>query len=101
VFEDEQILAFRDVNPAAPVHILLIPKKHIEGADKLTAEHNDLVGKLIITARELAEKLNLSDGWRLVTNVCEHGGQTVRHLHFHLLGGTHLGDFGARDEFRN
>jgi histidine triad (HIT) family protein len=103
VFEDEHILAFRDVDPAAPVHILLIPKEHIGGVDELCAdnpEHSSLVAKLILTAGELALKLGLGQGWRLVTNVREHGGQTVRHLHIHLLGGTYLGDFGAKHEFR-
>jgi histidine triad (HIT) family protein len=104
VFEDEKIIAFRDVNPAAPVHILLIPKEHIGGADELCAdnpEHGDLIARMVLAAGELALKLRLGGGWRIVTNVGEHGGQTVKHLHLHLLGGTHLGDFGAKHEFSN
>ncbi|MCL2633411.1 MAG: histidine triad nucleotide-binding protein [Oscillospiraceae bacterium] len=96
VYEDGEILAFKDINPAAPVHILVIPKKHIDGADELNQEHTELIGKLILTVKHLAEEYNLDKGWRIVTNIKEHGGQTVRHLHFHLLGGGQLGDFGLR-----
>jgi len=100
VYEDEQVLAFRDINPAAPVHVLVIPKQHIDGADCLNGEHADLIAKLILTVGKIAQDLQLEKGWRIVTNVLEDGGQTVRHLHFHLLGGGKLGDFGSRDEFR-
>jgi len=96
VYEDEQVLAFRDINPAAPVHVLVIPKQHIDGADALSDEHGELVAKLILTAGKIAQDLSLSNGWRIVTNVLTDGGQTVRHLHFHLLGGAKLGDFGLR-----
>jgi histidine triad (HIT) family protein len=99
VYEDESVYAFRDINPAAPTHVLVIPKEHIEGADELEEYHSELIAKLILTTRSIADDLELDDGWRIVTNVLEHGGQTVRHLHFHLLGGTPLGDFGAHDEF--
>jgi len=100
VYEDGQVLAFKDINPAAPVHVLVTPKQHIDGADQLNseyAEHAELIAKLILTAGKIAQELKLSDGWRIVTNVLEHGGQTVRHLHFHLLGGTKLGEFGAHN----
>ncbi|MCL2754908.1 MAG: histidine triad nucleotide-binding protein [Oscillospiraceae bacterium] len=100
VYEDEQVLAFRDINPAAPVHILIIPKSHIDGADALCHEHSELAAKLILTATKIAFELQLTEGWRLVTNVLTHGGQTVRHLHIHLLGGAQLGDFGVVKEFR-
>ncbi|MCL2072089.1 MAG: histidine triad nucleotide-binding protein [Oscillospiraceae bacterium] len=96
VYEDESVLVFRDINPAAPVHVLLIPKEHIGGADELKPEHSDLIAKLILTAGKVAEELSLSNGWRIVTNVLEDGDQTVRHLHFHLLGGAKLGDFGLK-----
>ena len=96
VYEDSKVLAFRDINPAAPVHVLVIPKEHIDGADALTDEHAELISTLILSVRKIAEELSLKDGWRIVTNVLEHGGQTVRHLHFHLLGGGQLGDFGLR-----
>jgi histidine triad (HIT) family protein len=100
VYEDDDILAFRDINPAAPAHILVIPKEHIEGADDLEEFHSELIAKLILKVRDIAEELELDNGWRMVTNVLEDGGQTVRHLHFHLLGGGQLGDFGSRHEFR-
>jgi len=93
VYEDEHVLAFKDIAPLAPVHILIIPKAHIGGADELLPEHADTVAKLILTATALADDLMLEDGYRLVTNIGEHGGQTVRHLHFHLLGGAGLGGF--------
>jgi histidine triad (HIT) family protein len=96
VYENERIYAFRDINPAAPTHVLIIPKQHISGADELRAEHSSLISELILAANILARELKLDDGWRVVTNVLENGGQTVRHLHFHLLGGGQLGDFGSR-----
>jgi histidine triad (HIT) family protein len=100
VYEDESMLAFRDINPAAPTHVLLIPKEHIDGADCLSSSHSELVAGMLLKIGELAKELNLDKGWRIVTNVLDDGGQTVRHLHFHLLGGAQLGDFGARHEFR-
>lgn len=90
VYEDDEILAFKDINPMAPVHILIIPKNHIDGADKLNTENSAVVGKIFAVAAKLAEEYHLDDGFRIVTNVGENGGQTVRHLHFHLLGGTKL-----------
>ncbi|MCL1902980.1 MAG: histidine triad nucleotide-binding protein [Oscillospiraceae bacterium] len=97
VYEDEDVLAFRDINPAAPTHVLIIPKRHIDGADCLLPEHGDLIAKLILTVKKVADDLSLKNGWRMVTNVLGDGDQTVRHLHFHLLGGTKLGDFGRRN----
>ena len=96
VYEDDDVLAFRDINPAAPVHVLVIPKEHIGGADELTPEHSELIAKMILTVKSLADELLLSNGWRMVTNVLEDGDQTVRHLHFHLLGGAKLGNFGQK-----
>ncbi|MCL1880573.1 MAG: histidine triad nucleotide-binding protein [Oscillospiraceae bacterium] len=99
VYEDDDILAFKDIAPAAHVHILIIPKLHIDGADALSHDepkHAEIAGNLIMTAGKLAHELGLKDGWRIVTNVLTHGGQTVRHLHFHLLGGEQLGDFGSK-----
>jgi histidine triad (HIT) family protein len=96
VYEDGLVYAFKDINPAAPVHVLVIPKEHIGGADELLPEHADLISRLILTAKKLAQDLKLDKGWRIVTNVLEHGGQSVRHLHFHLLGGGQLGDFGLK-----
>lgn len=90
VYEDEEILAFNDINPMAPVHILIIPKNHIDGADMLNSENAAVVSKIFTVAARLAEEYKLDKGFRIVTNVGEDGGQTVRHLHFHLLGGKKL-----------
>lgn len=90
VFESENVVAFKDINPMAPVHILIIPKKHIEGANALNEDNVSVVGEIMLAARQLAEEYKLDNGWRVVTNVGEDGGQTVKHLHFHLLGGKKL-----------
>ncbi len=90
VFENDKVLAFKDINPMAPVHILIIPKAHIEGADCITQETAALAGEIMLAAKQIAKSFNLDTGWRLVSNVGEDGGQTVRHLHFHLLGGKKL-----------
>ncbi|MCD5407411.1 MAG: histidine triad nucleotide-binding protein [Desulfotomaculum sp.] len=87
IYEDEQVMAFKDVNPVAPVHILLIPKKHIATLFDLTTEDSDVIGQLVLTAKKLAVKLGLEEkGFRLVANCKEDGGQTVFHIHFHLVG---------------
>ena len=91
LYEDEEMLAFRDIDPKAPVHILLIPKKHIDSAALLTEEEGPLLGKMFAAAARLANEENLQGGWRLVSNVGGDGGQTVGHLHFHLLGGRQMG----------
>ena len=92
VFEDEDILAFRDIDPKAPVHILLIPKKHIESLETADAADQVLFGKLVMAARDLARKEGVApDGYRLVLNTNRGAGQSVWHLHFHLLGGRLLG----------
>ena len=90
VYESENVVAFKDINPMAPVHILIIPKEHIEGADKLDENNVDVVKDIMLVAKHLAKSFNLDNGWRLVSNVGADGGQTVRHLHFHLLGGKKL-----------
>jgi histidine triad (HIT) family protein len=92
VFESEEIVAFKDINPQAPVHILVIPKRHIDGADTLTGDNTELAGRLILTVARIAEQFHLDTGYRIVTNIGKDGGQTVRHLHFHLLGGEKLKD---------
>jgi histidine triad (HIT) family protein len=92
VHEDEHVLAFRDIAPQAPVHVLVIPKKHVVNLDDLAATDGALAGHLLLTAQKLARELGIAgDGYRLVANTNRHGGQTVYHLHFHLLGGRHLG----------
>lgn len=90
VYEDEQCLAFRDINPQAPVHILLIPKTHIPSVDALTAENSALAAHLLTTIPVIAAGEKLSDGYRVITNVGENGCQSVKHLHFHIMGGKKL-----------
>jgi histidine triad (HIT) family protein len=87
VYEDDLCLAFRDINPQAPVHVLLIPRKVIPTHADLTEEHRALMGHLHLTAVRLARQLGIEDGYRLVINCKERAGQTVPHLHLHILGG--------------
>ena len=89
-YEDDQILAFDDLDPQAPVHILLIPKAHIASANELTEENSAVVSHIFLTAAKLAKELGLEKGYRIVNNCGEDGGQTVQHLHFHLLGGRSM-----------
>ncbi|MCA9099904.1 MAG: histidine triad nucleotide-binding protein [Planctomycetales bacterium] len=91
VFEDEQSLAFRDVNPQAPIHVLVIPKREIANIAAAGDDDAALLGHLLLVARRVAEQLELADGYRLVINCGPDGGQTVDHLHVHLLGGRGLG----------
>jgi histidine triad (HIT) family protein len=90
VYEDDLCLAFHDVNPQAPVHVLLIPKKEIASLNQVTAEDAPLLGHLYGVVRKLTKDLGLDNGYRLVTNCGDDGGQTVYHLHFHILGGRRL-----------
>lgn len=92
LYEDDEVLAFRDVNPQAPVHFLVIPKQHIPTVNDIASEQAPLIGKLVLTARELAREQGIAeDGYRLVMNCNEHGGQTVFHIHLHVLGGRPMG----------
>ena len=91
-YEDNEIVAFRDINPKAKVHILIVPKKHISSVTTLQDEDALLVGKIIVVAKKLAEKNGIADdGYRLVFNAGKHGGQVVEHIHLHLMGGGPLG----------
>ncbi len=90
VHEDEQCLAFRDVNPQAPVHVLIIPRKVIRTHDDISEPDKELLGHLHVVAARLANELGLADGYRLVINCKELAGQTVPHLHLHLLGGRQM-----------
>lgn len=91
VTETDEILAFRDINPQAPVHILIIPKKHIATTNDITEEDAELIGKMTLTAKQIAAEQNISEnGYRLVLNCNQHGGQSVDHIHFHLLGGRQM-----------
>lgn len=87
VYEDDLCLAFNDINPQAPTHVLLIPKKEIPTVDDVAEEDQDLMGHLLLTAGKLAGQLGLDDGYRLVINCGRDGGQEVDHIHIHILGG--------------
>lgn len=92
VFEDDELLAFRDINPQAPVHILIIPKQRIPTLNDLTPEQQALVGKMVLTAQQLAVQEGIAEaGYRLLFNCNGDGGQTVYHIHLHLLGGRQMG----------
>lgn len=91
VYEDDLCLAFHDINPQAPVHVLVIPKKPIVSLDDVLSEDKDLMGHLMVKITEVSKELGLGEnGYRVVANTKSHGGQTVDHLHFHILGGRSL-----------
>ena len=90
VYEDETILAFRDIAPQAPTHILVIPKEHIPSVDGVTAENSAVVAHIFETIPAIAKAENLKNGYRVVSNCGSDAGQTVPHLHFHILGGKAL-----------
>ena len=91
VYEDEDIIAFRDIAPRAPTHVLVIPRRHIPDAHALTESDGDLLAKLFTVVRQVADEAGLQKGYRMVTNVGPESGQTVFHLHLHLLGGRPMG----------
>ena len=91
LYQDEKVIAFRDVNPQAPVHLLIIPRKHIPSLTELTEAETPLMGHMVSVANQLARREGVSDkGYRLVINCGKEGGQAVPHLHMHLLGGRRL-----------
>jgi len=91
IYQNGSVLAFRDINPQAPTHILVIPKKHIKSMNEASPEDEACLGKLMLAAKEIAKQENLSeDGYRFVVNTELHGGQTVYHIHLHLLGGRQM-----------
>lgn len=93
VYEDDEIIAFRDIRPIAPVHILVIPKKPIESMTTVKEEDASLIGKMFLIAKRIAEDLNISEkGYKLLIRVGKDGGQEVPHLHLHLLGGAKLAE---------
>ncbi len=93
VFQDDELMAFRDIHPQAPVHILVIPKRHIVSLNDLKSDHTELIGRIILLAVELARRENISDsGYRLAISCGTEGGQVVPHLHLHLIGGRKLAD---------
>lgn len=90
VYEDDQVYAFKDLDPKAPVHVLIIPKQHIGSANEIDESNQALIGHIFVVAKQLAQQLGLANGYRIVNNCGADGGQTVGHLHFHLLGGRSM-----------
>ena len=91
VYEDDELLAFNDVNPQAPIHILIIPKKEIKTLNHLDSSNQAIVGKMVLLAKDLAKKYNIHEsGYRTIFNCNDDGGQTVFHIHLHLIGGRQL-----------
>lgn len=94
VFENDRILAIKDIAPHAPVHILIMPKKEIPNLQSVSPEDLPLIGEIVQVAQKLAEEFGIGDGYRLLINNGTNAGQTVMHLHFHLLGGKKMSHFG-------
>lgn len=92
VYENEHVYAFRDINPQAPVHILIVPKEHVCCADAITAENSALVAHVFEAVPQIAKAEGLTGGYRVINNCGQDGGQTVMHLHFHLIGGEKLSE---------
>ena len=90
VFENEYVYAFRDIQPQAPTHVLIVPKQHIASIDEVTPENSEILRHVAEAIPQVAATLDLTNGYRVITNVGEDGCQSVRHLHFHLLGGAKL-----------
>ena len=90
VYEDEWVYAFRDIAPQAPVHILIVPKAHIASADEICGENADLVARIFEVIPKIAKSEGLTNGYRIVTNIGDDGCQSVKHMHFHILGGRQL-----------
>lgn len=91
VYEDESVIAFRDIEPQAPVHVLIIPKEHISSANEINQENANIVGHIFAVAAKIAKAEGIADnGYRILNNCGDDGGQTVKHLHFHMLGGRSL-----------
>lgn len=93
VYEDELCYAFHDISPMAPTHFLVVPKTHFASAAEVTEENAHIIGHIYLVIARLAKELGFADGYRVVTNVGELAGQTVHHIHFHVLSGKTLGSF--------
>lgn len=92
VYEDDKVLAFKDINPVAPVHVIIVPKLHIASVNSLTPENASVLGDIHLAAKKIAEELGVAEkGYRLISNCGADAGQTVFHLHYHLIGGVKLG----------
>ena len=92
VFENEHVYAFRDINPQAPVHVLVVPKEHICCADAINQDNSALVARIFEAIPQIAKSEGLTNGYRVITNIGEDGRQSVKHLHFHILGGKQLSE---------
>lgn len=92
VYKDDEVVAFKDINPQAPVHILVVPRKHIKCATELEAADGKMLSAVFSAINRIAKENKLDNGFRIINNCGADGGQTVPHLHFHLLGGRSLGD---------
>lgn len=90
VYEDEYVYAFRDINPQAPVHVLVVPKEHIVNAQEINSENSIYAAKIFEAVAKIASAEGLGAGYRVITNCGENGGQTVMHLHYHIIGGVKL-----------
>jgi histidine triad (HIT) family protein len=95
VYQDEHVVAIRDINPAAPVHVLVVPRKPIPSLAELEEGDLEIAGRILLAVRRIAEQEGLDRGYRVVVNTGEEGGQTVPHLHFHILGGRQLSGHGT------
>ncbi|MDR0404729.1 MAG: histidine triad nucleotide-binding protein [Oscillospiraceae bacterium] len=93
IYEDEKVLAFKDLNPRAPIHVLVTPKKHITSANELKEHDKDLIGHIFLKIAEIADKLGCKSGYKILNNCGKDGGQTVPHIHFHILAGRSLDQF--------
>jgi len=92
VYEDEYVLAFRDINPQTPVHVLVIPKEHIGSVDEITEENSEVVRRIFEAIPKIAASEGLTKGYRVISNIGEDGAQSVKHMHFHILGGVKLSE---------
>jgi len=93
VYEDDFVYAFHDINPVAPVHVIVVPKMHIESANAVDGTNSENLKYIFEAIPKIAKELGISeDGFRVITNIGENGGQTIKHLHFHIIGGTKLGE---------
>ena len=92
VYEDDKVYAFRDINPQAPVHVLVVPKQHIPSADAINAQNAEVVASIFAAIPKIAAQEGLTNGYRVITNCGEDGCQSVQHLHFHILGGKKLSE---------
>ena len=93
VYEDENVYAFHDINPVAPVHVIVVPKEHIQSANEVTENNSKYISYIFEAIPKIAKIMNVEEkGFRVITNVGEDGGQTIKHIHFHLIGGKKLGE---------